>query len=157
MAREMRRKERQLSGEQVRELLEKGTTGTLSLNGEDGYPYSVPVNYTYMNGSVYIHGAAEGHKTDLIKADGRACFSAIVSESVLADKLTAAYESFIAKGTAAMVEDEEEKKAVLKRIVDELSEPEYRDKGYGMVEKMVHKTGIIKFTIEEVTGKANRI
>lgn len=155
MSREMRRKERQMNEEQVRSLIAKGNTGILSLNGENGYPYSVPVNYVYFNDAIYIHGSVEGRKVDLIKADERACFCSIVNSEILVDKLTAAYESFIAVGTAEMVEDCTEKEEVLKYIVDSLSVPEFQEKGYGMVAKMLDRTGIIKFSIEEVSGKAN--
>lgn len=155
MTREMRRKERQLTEEQTLALIEKGDTGMLSLNGENGYPYSVPVNYVYMNGAIYIHCAKEGRKLDLIKKDGRACFSSIVNAEVLVEKMTTAYESYIAEGRAEIVEDENEKKAVLISIVDKLSVPEFREKGYGMVEAKADKTCIIKFVIESVAGKAN--
>ena len=155
MNREMRRKERQLTDEQTRALIGKGKTGTLSLNGDDGYPYGLPVNYVYFNDAIYIHGAAEGHKVDAVKANPKACFSCYVNAEIIAEKLTAAYESFIAFGKVEMVEELEEKKAVLDFIVDELSTPEFKEKGTKMVEKMAEKTGIIKFTIEEVKGKAH--
>lgn len=154
MAREMNKKERQLGEAQVKELMMKGKTGTLSLNGEGGYPYSVPVNYVYFNDAIYIHGADHGYKVDMVKANGKACFSCYVNVEILADKLTAAFESFIATGTAVMVEDREEKKAVLDYIVDQLSEPEFKEKGSKMIAAMLDKTGIIKFNIEEITGKA---
>ncbi len=155
MAREMNRKERQLDEAQIKKLLLKGNTGTLSLNGDDGYPYSVPVNYIYFNDSIYIHGANRGYKVELIKQNPKACFSCYVNTEIIPDKLTAAYESFIATGTAVMVEDKEEKKAVLDHIVDKLSTPEFKEKGSKMIAAMLDKTGIIKFTIEEITGKAN--
>lgn len=154
MAREMNKKERQLTAEQTAALIAKGKTGTLSLHGDDGYPYAVPVNYVYFNDAIYIHGAANGYKVDAVKANPKACFSCYVNVEILADKLTAAFESFIATGKVEMIEDKDEKKAVLDYIVDELSAPEFKEKGTKMIAAMLDKTGIIKFTIEEVTGKA---
>lgn len=51
MARKMNHAERQLSTEQAQALLAKGKEGVLSVNGDNGYPYAVPVNYVYQDGA----------------------------------------------------------------------------------------------------------
>ena len=45
MFREMRRKKQKLTEKQCIDILKKAKTATLALHGDDGYPYSVPVNY----------------------------------------------------------------------------------------------------------------
>ena len=42
----------------------------LSVLGDDGYPYGIPMDHWYdeKNGKIYFHGAKEGHKIDAIKA-----------------------------------------------------------------------------------------
>ena len=45
MNREMYKKERQMSSEATAAIFSKGNHGTLAVNGDDGYPYAVPVNY----------------------------------------------------------------------------------------------------------------
>ena len=47
MFREMRRKAQQISTEECMEILLNAKTGVLGLLGEDGYPYTVPVNFVY--------------------------------------------------------------------------------------------------------------
>ncbi len=44
--------------------------GVLSLIGDDGYPYGLPIDHWYCeeDGKIYFHGAKEGHKIDAIKA-----------------------------------------------------------------------------------------
>ena len=42
--REMRRKRQQLAEEEIA-ILEKATTGTLALLGDNDYPYAVPISY----------------------------------------------------------------------------------------------------------------
>ena len=44
MFREMRLTKQQLPDEEALAILEKGGTGTLALLGDEGYPYSVPIN-----------------------------------------------------------------------------------------------------------------
>lgn len=45
MARTMHHKERQLPAEETKMLLGRGKEGILAVNGDEGYPYAVPVNY----------------------------------------------------------------------------------------------------------------
>ena len=47
MFREMRRKAQQISTEECMEILLNAKTGVLGLHGEDGYPYTVPVNFVF--------------------------------------------------------------------------------------------------------------
>lgn len=62
MSRTMHHKERQLSTEETRRLLSLGKEGILAVNGDEGYPYAVPVNYIYMDDAIYIHTALHGYK-----------------------------------------------------------------------------------------------
>ena len=70
MFREMRRKKQQISQEACIEILKQQKRGVLSMIGEDGYPYGIPLDHWYCeeNGKIYFHGAKEGHKIDAIKA-----------------------------------------------------------------------------------------
>ena len=47
MFREMVRKKQQLTREEAIELLKKEPRGVLSLLGDDGYPYGVPIDHWY--------------------------------------------------------------------------------------------------------------
>lgn len=70
MFREMRRAKQQLSQEECTEILKQEVRGVLSVLGDDGYPYGIPMDHWYdeKNGKIYFHGAREGHKIDAIKA-----------------------------------------------------------------------------------------
>ena len=50
MFREMRLKRQALDEGACREILKDGSIGVLSVAGDDGYPYGVPVNYVYEDG-----------------------------------------------------------------------------------------------------------
>ena len=51
--------------------------GILAVNGDDGYPFALPVNYFYdmENGRIYFHGAKAGHKVDSLKKSDKVCFT----------------------------------------------------------------------------------
>ena len=64
----MRRWKQQLSDEDCAALLKNTPRGILSVLGDDGYPYGIPMNHWYCedDGKLYFHGAKEGHKIDAI-------------------------------------------------------------------------------------------
>ena len=47
MFREMRRKKNEISIDMAKQLLASSRRGVLAVNGDDGYPYAIPVNYLY--------------------------------------------------------------------------------------------------------------
>lgn len=76
MFRKMRRFKQQLTDEECREVLNGEVRGVLSVLGDDGYPYGVPIDYYYDEAEnvFYFHGAKAGHKIDAIKACDKASF-----------------------------------------------------------------------------------
>lgn len=77
MFREMRRIRQQVSREDCVKLLKECGRAALSINGEEGYPYTIPVNFFYdeNDGRIYFHGAREGSKAELLLKDNRVCFT----------------------------------------------------------------------------------
>ena len=69
MFRKMRRSKQELTKEECIEILKKEPRGVLSVQGEDGYPYGMPMTHGYneKDGKIYFHGAKSGHKIDAIK------------------------------------------------------------------------------------------
>ena len=65
--RKMRRFRQQISQEECLEVLRNEKRGVLALNGENGYPYALPVNFFYDE-------EEEGAKMDCLRADDRVCF-----------------------------------------------------------------------------------
>lgn len=100
MFREMRRKKQKLTEKQCIDILKRAKTATLALHGDDGYPYSVPVNYVYLDGKIYFHGAKSGHKIDAIKNNPKVSISIIDQEDVIEEELTTYFRSIILFGKA---------------------------------------------------------
>lgn len=76
MFRDIARKKQSLTAEKITEILKNEKRGVLSVQGENGYPYGLPINYWYNeeNGCIYFHSGKSGHKTDAISADNRVSF-----------------------------------------------------------------------------------
>ena len=154
MKREMYKKDRQMSDEAAERAFAAGNHGILAVNGDDGYPYAVPVNYVYDNGKIYIHSAKYGYKIDAVNKDDRVCFSAILNSRVQQDKFTAAFQSVIAFGRVSFVEDEAEKRRILEQFIYKMS-PDFIEGGMKFVNGAIGKTALLCIVIEEMTGKEN--
>ena len=60
--RPLRRFKQAASEEECLSILETAQRGILSVIGENGYPYGLPVNFIFLDGKIYFHCAQEGHK-----------------------------------------------------------------------------------------------
>ena len=60
MFREMLRKKQALSLEKCKEILKTETRGVLSVLGENGYPYGMPMNHFYNEGDGCLYFRAAG-------------------------------------------------------------------------------------------------
>ena len=113
MFRDMRRKNQLLPQEEAEAILRQGTSGVLSLLGDGGYPYGVPLSYVYHNGKLYFHCAKAGHKLDAIRREGKCSFCVIGQDQVVAEKYITLFRSVIAFGQVRVLEDDGEKRAAL--------------------------------------------
>lgn len=68
MFRKMLRFKQQLSREECIQILSREPRGVLSVLGDGGYPYGMPMNFYYDPESerIYFHGGKHGHKIDAI-------------------------------------------------------------------------------------------
>lgn len=149
---EMRRSKQQLSDQESRSILQRGTSGVLALTGEDGWPYAVPLSYVYHEGVIWFHCAAAGRKLDAIRRNDKASFCVIDQDRVIPEKLTTAYRSVIAFGRVRVVEDEAEKRQAARRL-GEKYDPTDRS---GMDQEIAGALGrmaVLRLDVEHMTGK----
>lgn len=154
MNREMYKKDRQMSVEETEKAFAAGNHGTLAVNGDDGYPYAVPVNYIYDEGNIYIHTAKYGYKIDALNRDDKVCFSVILNSRVEQSMFTAAFRSVVAFGKASFVEDDAERRRILEQFIYKLA-PDFVEGGMKFVDAAIGKTALIKIDVEEIKGKEN--
>ena len=76
MFRTMRRFKQQISEKECIRILQEEKRGILSMHGEDGYPYGIPMNHWYNpeNGKLYFHCAKTGHKLDAIRKNDKVSY-----------------------------------------------------------------------------------
>ncbi len=152
MFREMRRKKQVLSRTEAEEILKKHTSGVLAVAGDDGYPYTVPLNYVYCDSVIYFHCARTGHKLDAIAQNDKVSFCVVDKDTIVAEEYTTYFRSVIAFGRARVLEKEDEKRAALERLAEKYSpdQPEGRQKE---IEQQFKNVCMVEIAIEHLSGK----
>lgn len=157
--REMRRKDRAMNDEQIMTVIENNQICYLSMNGTNGYPYVVPLNYVYMDGMFVMHCAEEGYKMDCLKNDARVCLSIAAQGQILTEgripceSFTAKFSSIIAFGNIKIVEGEE-KIDLLSRFTGKYLQKSKDDIGAEEKDfKFMMRTGVIILKPDYITGK----
>lgn len=109
MFRQMRRIKQELPLDEAKKLLIKNKRGVISLNGEEGYPYSLPINYFYdeEENKLYFHGAKTGYKVDCIKNNNKASFVTYGDEELSDNGWSYYLKSVVVFGKIEIVEDRE--------------------------------------------------
>lgn len=87
MFREMRRKKQKLAEEECRAIIERANSGVMGVIGDDGYPYTVPVNPFLMGNKLYFHSAKAGHKIDAIVKEPKVSFTFIDKDDVVSKRV----------------------------------------------------------------------
>ena len=160
--RTMRRARQALPQEVCIEVLERGTSGVLSLNAlgsEEPYPYGVPLSYAYRPGdglgALLFHGAQAGHKIDLLDASPYASFCVIDQDIVVPEEATTRFRSVICFGRLRLVTDPQERFEHLEFLGRRFCEG-YMDEAYREVEEIGPRTGVLELAIDHMTGKEAR-
>lgn len=156
MFRDMRRIKQQLDNAETVEILRRGSHGVLSVLGDDGYPYGVPISYVYSDGHIFMHCARSGHKTDAIRACDKASFTVVDADKVVPEEFTTYYRSAIAFGRVRELTDDAEKR----RAVELLCERYCPEVGAEATENAIVREwaalNVLDFNIEHLTGKQCR-
>lgn len=155
MFREMRKKEREINLEEAQRILKENNYGVLSIiNVDNGYPYGVPISYSYMNNEIYFHCAREGLKIEAFSKDNRVCFTVIGKTEILPEKFSTKYESTIIYGRLVEL-TEEEKKIALFELIKKYSS-DFLEEGRAYIERSGDRTKVYKIKIEHISGKARK-
>jgi len=158
MFREIRRKDRLVSADTGIEVLGRAINGVLSVIGDDGYPYGVPVNFAYKDNCIYIHCFLDGHKIDSIKKNPKVCFTVTADEEVMKEQISTNYTSVIIFGKAELFPPpaNDVRKAAFAAILDKYI-PGEEERTTKYAQSVEDKTNVIRINIEQMTCKQRSI
>lgn len=116
MFRQMRRKGQALPESLCAAVLEAATSGVLAVEGDDGYPYALPLNFVFDGDKIYFHCGKEGHKIDAVRRNPKASFCVIAQDRIVPEKYTSLYRSVIVFGKVRILGETEEKRAAIEKL-----------------------------------------
>ncbi len=118
MFRAIRKKRNEIDANAAEALLQDSRRGVLAVNGDDGYPYAIPVNYFYdrENQKIYFHGARAGHKVDALRACDKVCFTVYGNETIKEEDWAPFMQSVVVFGRCHLVEAGERVVTMLKQF-----------------------------------------
>lgn len=154
MFREMRRKDKQLSMEEITEVINNGEYGILATIGDDHYPYSVPLNYVYHNESIYFHCATVGHKIDNITYNDNASFCVVEGTEIIPSQFSTKFKSVIVFGKVKEAVEEEKEEGLI-ALLQKFSSA-HMDAGKQYIKNAWDQTKVFKIEIEHMAGKGKK-
>lgn len=127
----------------------------VALNGDDGYPYIIPLNFgvDVEDDQVYLyfHSARRGQKLDLIAQDARATFEMDCDHELICYgermSCTMAYRSVIGRGTVEILPEGEKKHGL------DIIMRHYHAEDFPYSEKPIPVTTVWRLKVESMTGK----
>ena len=155
----MRRKDREITDlNEIREILGRARVLHLGLNAEEE-PYIVPMHYGFkLEGGklrFYTHCAKEGRKLELLCRDDRVFVEIDTDEALVPGKKPcawgASYACVMARGRAAVVEDEEEKAAALRLLMKTQTGEDYE-----ITPAMAAAVCVLRIDAEAFSAKARK-
>ncbi len=153
MFRTMRRFRQQISGEECIRILREEKRGILSVHGEDGYPYGIPMNHWYNpeDGKLYFHGAKTGHKIDAIAKDNRVSYCVHDAGYRKEGEWALNISSVVVFGRISLITDEEKAKMICENLCRKFTDDEeYIQKE---LQNALPRVQCLELTIDHMTGK----
>ena len=153
MFRTIRRKKNEIGIDASKELLRCSKRGVLAVNGDNGYPYAIPINYLYDEDAnkIIFHGAKVGYKVDCLKACDKACFTIYGNERIKEESWAPFLQSVVVFGRCRLVENQED----TVKLVKKLAMKYYPDEK--TVNEVVASSGravqMFEIEIEHISGK----
>ena len=153
MFREVTRAKQALSTVECIEILKAEKRGVLSVLGDEGYPYGMPMNHWYCeeDGKLYFHSGMKGHRSDAMKACDKASFCVYDAGYRREGEWALNIRSVIVFGRLQVVEDEAAALEFIRRLSAKFTDDtDYVEREIGQA--MDH-TLIFSLTPEHITGK----
>ena len=153
MFRQMRRFKQQIPEEECIDVLKTELRGVLSVTGDDGYPYGMPLDHWYSeaDGKLYFHCAREGHKLDAIMRNDKVSYCVMDKGFRKDGDWALNIRSVIIFGRMKVVEDEEKKREICTNICRRFTDDEeYLQKE---LKNAFPRVCCLELTPEHMTGK----
>ena len=151
--RAMRNGENAMNDETAMLLLKNEKRASLAVNGDNGYPYVIPINFYYDEGSgrIYFHGSKKGHKADSIRNNDKVCFTVSGSDEKLEGEWAPMVCSIVVFGRCKLMETNASSAEILRKLAQRYY-PDM-DEMENTLQRNISNAQIFEINIEHITGK----
>lgn len=151
--RPLARSRQALTREESVAILQNEKRGVLSLIGDDGRPYGVPLNHWYCpeDGRLYFHGGTMGHRIDAMHRDPRASYCVLDGGTPDDSDWSLWFRSVIVFGRLEVVEDHAKAMELARKLSLHFTDDEkYID---WEIQNAGHRTLCFALVPEHISGK----
>lgn len=153
MFRELTRKNKAASRQECVRLLESEKRGVLSVQGDDGYPYGMPMNHWYdpESGCLWFHCGHGGHRQDALTKCDKVSYCVYDTGCTEPGDWVKHVTSVIVFGRMEIIDDQAE----VIRVASALTRKFTLDENFLRyeLENFAHETLLLKLTPEHMCGK----
>lgn len=152
MFREMVRKNKQITLEDCVQILKSEKRGILSVLGDNGYPYGMPMNHWYdEDGNIYFHCGKAGHRLDSLRNNDKVSYCVYDGGYRGEGEWALKVKSVIVFGRVKTIDDLD----TIADITTKLSLKFTQDEEYirKEIEAHRHRTLLLKLVPEHISGK----
>ncbi|MDR1730890.1 MAG: pyridoxamine 5'-phosphate oxidase family protein [Synergistaceae bacterium] len=149
----MRRKDREVTDRTwMEEILKRGQVVHIAMTDPEGHPYMVTMGYGYRDGALYLHGAREGRKNDILAVHPEVCFQVVLDVEVLRAptgvEFSMKYRSVTGFGRIHTLTNSSEKNEALAILMQQYEGPHEN-----LDEKALARVWTARLDIDNMTGK----
>ena len=149
------------SKEKIKEFLDKEHVGRIASIDEKGFPQIIPMNFVFLDDSIYMHSHTRGEKLENITRNEKVGFEVDreleflpsyfedPKDASLADTL---YISVVIKGKGEIVKDRNEKTTALNGLMKKY-QPEGRYEPISPEMGVLDEVAVIKIIPDSIKGK----
>jgi uncharacterized protein len=146
----------------ITEMLNTAEYGVLALCGEK--PYAVPVNFVYLDGSVYFHGSPKGKKMSILEENNRVSFNVTTDATIIPSYFSSTeniacpastfFKSIIIDGETEIISNRKELARVFLALMEKL-QPEGKYKSFESSEynKQFAALSVVKINTHRISAR----
>ena len=150
--------------QKIEKFLSESRIGVIGMNGDE-FPYAVPVNFVWYDGSLFFHGMGLGKKETILSSEPSVCFTVYEEYGTVTDPMPChadtAYMSVMLFGNVEKVVDFDEAASILQNLMEKYTPGYYK---HPLTAKLIEKykssfdgnaVSIYRLTPKNMTAKEN--
>lgn len=142
------------SQEEILDIINRCKWCHVAMADPSGMPYVIPMNFGFQNDVIYIHGAQEGKKSEILRHNPNVCIHFSLdhelryqSESV-ACSWSMKYRSVLCYGKVGFIQDPEEKTSAMNLIM-----ARFTDQKFHYNPPSLREVNVMQIPVERYEGR----